>query len=152
MINAINNVCSKSYWWRCDELSYHINTVKLFIWIKIEDTGRKKHEVPCVWRRSISLVKQSISICSNLFLHLNCCISSICNKNTHLESSGWHYSTCIMLFRPNVWCIYPLVHFSTNDKLKDGGKSPHQLTISFHFNCTLRIVLISKQLNRNGSP
>lgn len=144
MINAINNVCSKSYWWHCDELSYHINTVKLFIWIKIEDTGRKKHEVPCVWRRSISLVKQSISICSNLFLHLNCCISSICNKNTHLESSGWHYSTCMMHLSP---CTFQHQWQTVNWC----GLFPHP-SISFHFNCTLRIVLIFKQLNRNGSP
>lgn len=37
---------------------------------------------PLVWRRSISLVRQSMSICSNLFLHRNCFISSIWKRTT----------------------------------------------------------------------
>ena len=38
--------------------------------------------LPLVWRRSISLVRQSMSICSNLFLHRNCFISSIWQRRT----------------------------------------------------------------------
>lgn len=42
--------------------------------------------IPLCWRRSISLVRQSMSICSSLFLHRNCFISSIC-KRRHEEMS-----------------------------------------------------------------
>ena len=68
-----------------------MHTVSLHPHWQAAGNAAREEFSPRVWRRSISLVRQSMSICNILFLHRNCCISSIWERSRrqHRVTHTW---------------------------------------------------------------